>query len=451
MITLPGAEFVSGGALLIIFGAVLAYFRNIPSKIYNLLERCFIIRIDIQEEDESFSWLKLWLSSQLKGTLSVSVFTQNSSDTPNWEEPCISGASLNRLKAFPGELSDRKPRVIFTPAPGWYIFRYKSRFVTVNRNRTEPEGKGGDTPLRPRESFTMRMFSRNLDLAKKMIEEARDFTLPCDGKIEVRTCGMGHYWALTGRIRPRPIESVILDGDIAERLVSSVRTFQKSGDWYTTLGVPYRKTFLLYGPPGSGKTSSVIGVASALGMNINILNLSTPGMSDGKVIELLSQVDINTLTLIEDVDCSFVKRNSGPDRKGKIDAGLTFSGVLNALDGVLGHDGRIVFMTTNHPEMLDDALTREGRMDEKYFIDHASRDQIARIYRRFFPETSIDQAKRFAAGLPDKVISMAKVQHHLMKYRADADGAISNLSDLLKKEEYEKATTPIERAGQKDR
>ena len=44
-----GNEFVSGGVLLIVFGAVLAYFRNLPGKIYNLLERYFIIKIDVQE------------------------------------------------------------------------------------------------------------------------------------------------------------------------------------------------------------------------------------------------------------------------------------------------------------------------------------------------------------------------------------------------------------------
>ena len=60
-----------------------------------------------------------------------------------------------------------------------------------------------------------------------------------------------------------------------------------------------------------------------------------------------------TLLLIEDIDCVFKDH-----RATEIHTGVTLSGLLNALDGVSSRDGRVLFMTTNHPERLDAALIR---------------------------------------------------------------------------------------------
>lgn len=418
-------DFVSGGALLIIFGALLAYFRNLPGRIYSFVERFFITKLDIQEEDESFQWLKLWLSDILKKSLSVSVFTRRSGNSPQWEDDPA------EVYKYAGTV-DKRPVVVFTPAPGWYWFFFKGRFVTVTRDRTQPDGRGMES-LKPRESFSIRVFTRNLQVAKELVETARDFALPSDGKIEIRTCGTGWTWTLAGRTRPRPIESVVLAGDTAGQIMADIRRFQNSADWYTRLGVPYRRGYLFYGEPGNGKTSMVLGIASELGMNVNILNLSVAGMDDGKIVELLSATDSNTIVLIEDIDCAFVKRKSGPDRKDKL-TGLSFSGLLNALDGIIAQDGRIVCMTTNHPEKLDEALTRPGRADVKVYIGNASTDQLRRLFYRFYQDAEL--AEKFALSLPENKISMANVQHHLMTYRDDPKMAVHFAQNLV--EHYEK-------------
>lgn len=45
-------------------------------------------------------------------------------------------------------------------------------------------------------------------------------------------------------------------------------------------------------------------------------------------------------------------------------------GLLNVLDGVVDTPGRIVIMTTNHPETLDAALIRPGRIDKKIYLGY---------------------------------------------------------------------------------
>jgi len=64
---------------------------------------------------------------------------------------------------------------------------------------------------------------------------------------------------------------------------------------------------------------------------------------------------------------------------------LTFSGFLNALDGVRSQEGQIVFMTTNHKEKLDPALLRPGRTDIEVKLANASHMQMVKLFERFYP------------------------------------------------------------------
>jgi chaperone BCS1 len=65
---------------------------------------------------------------------------------------------------------------------------------------------------------------------------------------------------------------------------------------------------------------------------------------------------------------------------------VTFSGFLNALDGVASGEERIIFMTTNHVEKLDPALIRPGRVDLMQVIDDATPEQASSLFNRFYGE-----------------------------------------------------------------
>src|SRR5207253_2725559 len=91
---------------------------------------------------------------------------------------------------------------------------------------------------------------------------------------------------------------------------------------------------------------------------------SVPNMSDNRLGDLLAKVPERNILLLEDIDCAFVKRKRASGKEGE----LTFSGLLNALDGVASPEGRIVVMTTNHVDKLDPALIRPGRADVKLYF-----------------------------------------------------------------------------------
>ena len=111
---------------------------------------------------------------------------------------------------------------------------------------------------------------------------------------------------------------------------------------------------------------------------------------------------------------------------------MTFSGLLNTLDGVASSEERLVFMTTNHLDRLDPALIRPGRVDVKQEIGLASNSQVSKMFSRFYPDEIPSQAEEFA----DKVMklgqrkSIAQLQGHFMLFKNDSTGAIENVELL---------------------
>jgi len=169
-------------------------------------------------------------------------------------------------------------------------------------------------------------------------------------------------------------------------------------------------------------------LASKLKLDICVLSLSGGGMGDDELRRLLSDLPSDSaIVLIEDVDCVFEHREAGQDKDSKI----TFSGLLNAIDGVVAAEGRILVMTTNFPDKLDAALIRPGRCDVQVLVKNADEDQARRLFLRFY-EGQAKLAEEFGVLAGTGNMSMAKLQGHLLKYaEAQPQDAITNFTELL--------------------
>ncbi|KAK4501099.1 hypothetical protein PRZ48_006905 [Zasmidium cellare] len=160
--------------------------------------------------------------------------------------------------------------------------------------------------------------------------------------------------------------------------------------------------------------------------------------------------------------------NNSNDNSG---SGISLSGLLNAIDGVATHEGRVLIMTTNHPEKLDAALVRPGRVDRRVEFKLAMKQQISELFMRTYaasdqiPETmdpvvnktlangsakanghangkpvehghSENQlagmserdleelAVEFAGHIPDDTFTPAEIQNHLMRYKKEPRTAV---------------------------
>lgn len=236
--------------------------------------------------------------------------------------------------------------------------------------------------------------------------------------------------------RKRPFESVVLERGVAANIRSDVQEFLDARTWYLDRGIPYRRGYLLYGPPGTGKTSFVQALAGSLDFNIAMLSLSQRGLTDDLLNQLLLNLPPRTFVLLEDADAAFNNRRQ-KEGDGYSGATVTFSGLLNALDGVASAEERVVFMTTNHIERLDEALIRPGRVDMMVRLGEATQWQMEQMWDRFYaqydPEGKkkalfIERANQY--GLVGSV-STAALQGLFLYNKDDADGAIEMVGQLV--------------------
>ncbi|XP_071072227.1 mitochondrial chaperone BCS1 isoform X4 [Dasypus novemcinctus] len=287
----------------------------------------------------------------------------------------------------------------------------------------------------PWESVTFTALGTDRKVFFSILEEARELALQQEEGKTVMYTAIGSEWRPFGYPRRRrPLSSVVLEQGLADRIVRDIREFIDNPKWYTDRGIPYRRGYLLYGPPGCGKSSFITALAGELEHSICLLSLTDSSLSDDRLNHLLSVAPQQSLVLLEDVDAAFLSRDLAVENPIKYQGlgRLTFSGLLNALDGVASTEARIVFMTTNHIDRLDPALVRPGRVDLKEYVGYCSRWQLTQMFQRFYPGQAPSLAESFAEHVlrTTTQISPAQVQGYFMLYKNDPVGAVHNAESL---------------------
>ncbi len=411
-------QFLSGGAVLMAFGSILALLRRVPGQIGSFLYRRLITTVDVNDQDEAFYWMQEWLAQHpySKRSRLLSVTTENSSYS----------SSSNREPRLTEEESGRRqqPEIYFTPAPGLHLLRFESHWILLSRVRDKQEG-GHDRYWR--EQFVLKTLKRDRQFLRRLILSARDVAKPPeDERIGIFMNNYGN-WNLIGNRLPRGFDSVILEDDTMEDVVSRVEEFFSSAEWYQERGIPYQMGFLFHGPPGNGKTSTAVALASRFERDIHLARVDA--LSTSTFRQMMANLPQHSILLIEDIDCFFQKRadrtaeKSGIGRRVEGEPLLTFSGFLNGIDGVMGTEGRLLILTSNFPERLDAALLRPGRVDHKVEFGNASEDQARRLFLRFFPKET-DLSRKFASNINGQKHSMADLQKVLLDNRNDPKGVV---------------------------
>ena len=326
------------------------------------------------------------------------------------------------------------PRMSYQPANNndVHIIYYDGCRILMHRHKGETVVTGWERVPTQMETLTLSSWGSHVAPLKKLIDDAlkSSFEEQQDElSVFVLTSMWGGSWEKALSKKPRTIDSVILDEDLADGLLADARDFLHSSDWYATVGIPYRRGYLLYGPPGCGKTSFCQALAGALKLDVCMLTLTNKNLDDNGLAESLRDAPTNAIVLLEDVDAVFVDR--AVQSEGGRGAGVTFSGLLNALDGVASQEGRLFFMTTNHIEKLDPALIRPGRCDIKVEVRRASRTQAVKLFSRFFEDEPEEHAHQFAEALPEYELSMATLQGYLLEHKTDPHGALAHVQRLL--------------------
>ena len=234
------------------------------------------------------------------------------------------------------------------------------------------------------------------------------------------------YWTLLSKSPKRPLSTVYLQENKLDNIMNNVKKFfsDESRDIYLSFGIPYKSVQLIHGPPGTGKTSLIKSIASHLDCDLYILPISKD-MLDTNLVDAFSYISDNEdkerIIVIEDIDTLF----DGERKEGDDHNGITLQAFLNCLDGFTCVEGTMLFLTANKPEVLDFAMIRSCRIDNKIELDYADKYQTKKMFDTFLPDQK-ERFKEFYNGVSHKKYTTAMLQEFFF-YNRECE----NIMDLL--------------------
>ena len=389
-------------AALLAAAAALAYWaKDVPGVLLQWGRRFFVSTLTVDSRDEFLFAALVEYMDHHPGLRGVNQFTAR---------------SLRQGSEYQSLAEDLRaglpPRAVLSPGEGVHILRVDGRWLWLRREvqvaQSVFERISLSTPGRSPQFLASLLHAA---MAARAARETDALSVYIPNPFH------GGDWMRARLGSRRPLASVVLKVGQGEALLADLQRFLASRERYARLGIPWRRGYLLHGPPGTGKTSLVTALASELHLNVCTLSLASPIVTDEKIHTLLAAVPQRSVLLIEDVDAFFRERDAAHTQ-----VRLSFSGFLNALDGVATQEGTVLFMTTNHLERLDAALIRAGRIDSQIELGWADADQLRRLYLKF--DDNPQAADAFAREHAGQLVSPAAAQGELM--RRWGTGAVTN-------------------------
>lgn len=394
----------SGGLALGAFGGMAALTARLPVLLRHLVDAYLSTSVTVDSRSSLFKQMVAWLSQHPYGRhcrrLHGSLIDTDGDDT--------------------------RQSLSLSPSAGVHYFWERGVPLWVKRSKAERDTGGlfGNSQLPP-ESITIRALTRDRDFLRTLLADIHhDYDDRRPDQIQLFSTTNYGEWQVRGQIPKRALSSIILPDNVADLLLGDARAFLAAEHWYADRGIPWRRGYLLHGPPGTGKTSLVKALAGVLDLDLCTINLASERIDDDVLAELMASAPRRGLLLFEDIDALFAGREqlaAGPK--------LTFSGLLNAIDGVAAQEGRLLVMTTNHPERLDPALIRPGRIDRRVELGLADAALAARMVRTFFPERP-DLAVAAAHHLGAGHIAPAALQGCLLACRDEPNRLEAELAAI---------------------
>ncbi|KAK6211043.1 hypothetical protein QIS74_10307 [Colletotrichum tabaci] len=508
--------------LVILCGGATFAWRYFSDYIWEKVEKHLMSTVEVRTDDEIYNILMSWVAAQrfAKNSRRFVVNTNLSSRSWflwRWDDEEEESDDTSPVDGSPSEFGPKKKPLAYTPSFGSHSFWYRGHLLLFKRSQNREQASY--LVVSEREEISLSCFGRNPWILKELLQEARAEYQKKDSQKTMiyrgstRAGSTEPTWQRCMARTSRPFSTVILNEKTKKELVDDVADYLSPATrkWYSNRGIPWRRGYLLTGPPGTGKSSLSLALAGFFKMRIYIVSLSSISANEENLATLFAELPRRCVVLLEDIDTAGLthtredngttdttesKEGSGEMVPGQLTPGipanqpsgrLSLSGLLNILDGVASQEGRVLIMTTNHIEKLDKALIRPGRVDQIVKFTLADDEIIGAIFRAIYAPLEGDEndvptqqpgmaltleAEKDLAGqvakstadivanvealsevfvdkIPAHEFSPAEIQGYLMKHKRSADAAVAEAEGWVAEMRKEKRDKELKVAEEK--
>jgi chaperone BCS1 len=385
------SPFLAGAIGLWILGIVTFLSRDIPSRVWEVFVKQTTVTLTMNNVDDVYDHFLQWYHSSGRSAKARTLIAKNK----DYEWVDHKEGEFHTMNISAGY--------------GYHYFTFGGKMFRLNR-----EVKEASQTKEVKESLTIQTIGRS----QRQFHELLEAIIPPPPSKALTTVYKWNteYWRKCGMQAARPFDSVILPDRTKDKIVGHIETFLNDRDWYLKNGIPYRTGIILHGVPGTGKTSLVRALCEKFDKPLYILRLG--GLSDETLEEAFIELPQNSLILIEDIDTYSVASNRegskprigkdevAPKQSGEPSStaiselmGLTMSGLLNSIDGIIASDGRILIATTNHLDKLDPALVRKGRFNVSVEVGYLEHDCVMKFFNNFYPDFVVSDYSQFRRSI----------------------------------------------------
>lgn len=246
--------------------------------------------------------------------------------------------------------------------------------------------------------------------------------------------GSSNFWECTAsKLTPRTMDTIFMDADQKHRILNHIDNWMKSEDIYSERGLLFKTGILLYGTPGTGKSSLAMAIANYVGCGLITIDPTTfQYMNISEITESIVADECKYVVLIDEIDTLFKSRTDTTitdEQKEKAAKLLAF------LDSQQSPTNVIFIATTNYIHVLDQALMRKGRFDLVEEMNDITLD-IAREMCKSFDLTNkecddllsdYEYERINPAVLQDMILEVVKKKTQLNSQEEGDDEALSEI------------------------